>query len=529
MPPPPRSPVRCGLFLALSFSLTSHAATITGEVKGADSEGLKGAFVTARDTRTGITVAVLTDEAGRYRIDGLPAGNYQVSAQSVGYRGDTGNSVTVTSDAHEALQLVLRKDTVRWTDLSIYQAKELFPEGKGSDLLFANCTACHAFQNKIATATNDADAWKKRVEYERTTHISSPGQLTGQDVQELSAYLGRLFGPHSVLQKSPADMVGEDRHAGYRDTVRSFSGDSLNIVYVEYDLPSPDAFPFSATPGASGSIWIPDGGPANRITRLQPQTGALEHFTAPTGGTAGIDSLAAAPDGSIWLTEPGRNHLARWDPDNHTIVEYPRDSPTLGGPQHTVRIDPRGNIWSAGAALTRFDPKSKQSIRIAKVSSAYDVEFDSRGNAWFTDPATDSIGRVDAKTLGVSQWVLPTPDAGPRRLQIAPDGMIWIAELNAGKLARFEPKAQGFKEFPLPSPEPSPWALAFDNEGYLWYSSYDTDTFGRLDTRTGKAIRYPFPHSEITVHELARDTAGKIWYASAANGKVGYFFLANSK
>jgi virginiamycin B lyase len=523
------SPTCYGLYLAIGFSLTSHAATITGEVKGPANAGLKGAFVTAQDTHTRITVAVLTDEAGHYRIENLPAGNYQLSIRSVGYRLEPAMSVTVTSDGHESRELALRKDAVRWSDISIYQGKELFPEGKGSDLLFGNCTGCHAFQNEMATATNDADGWKKRVEYERTTYEFGLGQLTGQDVEELSSYLGRLFGPHSVLDTSPADMLGEDRHAGYQDTVRSFSSDSLNIVYVEYDVPPPGAFPFSATPDATGSIWIPNGGAANKITRLQPQPGVLQDFPAPTAGTASVGSLVAAPDGSIWLAEQGPNGLGRWDPDSHRIVEYPDDSAIKGGTKNTVRIDASGNIWSGGVPLTRFDPKSRRFTRVTKVPAAYDLELDTEGNAWFTDPVMNRIGRVDGKTLAVSQWELPTPDAGPRRLQIAHDGMIWIAEVNAGKLARFEPKTHAFKEFVLPSPEPSPWALAFDNDGYLWYSSYDTDSIGRFDTHTGKAIRYPFPHSEITVHEFCRDATGKIWYASAANKKVGYFFLPDSK
>jgi virginiamycin B lyase len=524
-----RSPARYGLYLAMSFSLTCHAATITGEVKGPDSAGIKGVFVTAQDTHTKIMVAVLTDDAGRYRIENLRAGDYQLSAQSVGYRSDPAMSITVTSDGHESRGLALRKDAVRWSDISIYQGKELFPEAKGSDLLFENCTGCHAFQNEMATATNDADGWKKRVEYERTTYDFGLGQLTEQDVEELSSYLSRLFGPHSVLQKSPADMLGEDRHAGYQDTVRSFSSDSLKIVYVEYDVPPPGAFPFSATPDAMGNIWIPNGGAAGKITRLQPQSGVLQDFPAPASGAASVGSLVAAHDGSIWLAEYGPNKLGRWDPDGQRIVEYPDDSATKGRTKNTVRIDASGNIWSGGVPLTRFDPKSGRFTSVAKVPAAYDVELDPQGNAWFTDPVTNRIGRVNGKTLGVSQWALPTPNAGPRRLQIAHDGMIWIAEFNAGKLARFEPQTHAFEEFVLPSPEPSPWALAFDNDGYLWYSSYDTDAVGRFDTKTGKAIRYPFPHSEITVHEFCRDAAGKIWYASSANKKVGYFFLSDSK
>jgi virginiamycin B lyase len=518
------SPACLGVF----FGLTSHAATMTGVVKAPDNAGFRGAFVKAQDTQTKITVAVLSDDAGRYRIDNLPAGEYQISIRAVGYRADPGMAVTLTSNGRESFDVALQKDVVQWSDISLYQGRELFPYVNGRDLFFESCTkGCHAFQTKIATATHDAGEWKKRVEYERTTNGHALGHLTNQDVERISFYLSRLFGPDSELEKSPSDRRGEDMHAGYQDTVRSFGSDSLNIVYVEYDVPPPGRFPYGAARDKLGNIWIPNGGVANKITRLTPQQGALQDFSVSNPGTADIHSLVPAPDGSIWLAEQGTNRLGRWDPSTQKIVEYQDESGKEGGSKHTVRMDAVGNIWSSGIPLTKFDPKTTKFTGIEKVPVAYDVELDEQGNAWFTDPVTNRIGRVDGKTLNVSKWELPSSNASPRRIQIAPDGRIWVAEFKAGKLARLDPKTQNFSEYALPGPDPSPCAMAFDADGFLWYSSQNTDTIVRFDTKTGKTIQYPFPHSEIGTQEFFRDSAGKIWFASPANNKVGYFFLSN--
>ena len=64
-------------------------------------------------------------------------------------------------------------------------------------------------------------------------------------------YLNSLFGPDSVLPKSPADMPD------YQKTVRPFSSEAMNIVYVEYDMPAPSRMPFSAAPDKDGYLWIP--------------------------------------------------------------------------------------------------------------------------------------------------------------------------------------------------------------------------------------------------------------------------------
>ena len=65
-----------------------YGATITGTVNGADGAPFQGAFVEAQNAKTKITVIVLSDSQGRYRIPDLPAGDYRVQIRAVGYRAD---------------------------------------------------------------------------------------------------------------------------------------------------------------------------------------------------------------------------------------------------------------------------------------------------------------------------------------------------------------------------------------------------------------------------------------------------------
>src|SRR5215471_16354 len=56
----------------------ADAATITGTVTGPDGKPFRGAFVQARNLKTKITVNVLSDNAGRYWVENLPAGEYRL-------------------------------------------------------------------------------------------------------------------------------------------------------------------------------------------------------------------------------------------------------------------------------------------------------------------------------------------------------------------------------------------------------------------------------------------------------------------
>jgi virginiamycin B lyase len=279
-------------------------------------------------------------------------------------------------------------------------------------------------------------------------------------------------------------------------------------------------------------VWIPNFGVANKITRLDPKTGEMVDFPVPNIGTAGVHSAVPAADGSVWLTEQGANKLGRWDPVTHEITEYQdpylpgKEGVAAGGTKHTVRLDPSGNAWSSGYPLSKFDPKTKEFKHFDEVRNSYDVKPDKNGDVWFTSPGPNKIGKVDGKTMKVTQWSLPTPLASPRRLEIGPDGMIYAGEMHGGNIARFDPVTQTMKEFALPGPDPTPYALGFDTEGYLWYNSHHQDNLGRLDTKTGKVIEYPFPHYETCGREFFRDAEGRMWYGTNPNNKVGYFYLA---
>jgi len=506
-----------------------HGATITGTVKGADGAPFQGAFVEAQNSKTRITTIVLSDSAGHYRVPDLAAGDYRVQIRATGFRADPRGGVALTADQNVSFDFALQKGIVRWNEISRYQATQLFPPARGRDLIFSQCNICHQFQSRMASVHRDLDGWRDRVAYMREAmHFSIflNKHFSDQDAEDVATYLTSLFGPDSVLPKSAADAPG------YEKTVRPFSSEAMNIVYVEYDMPGPSRMPFSAAPDKNGYLWIPDFGVANKITRLDPKTGEMTDFPIPHIGTGSVHSSVPAADGSVWLAEQGPNKLGRWDPATQKITEYP-DSflPGLegveeGGSKHTVRFDPSGKVWASGDPLTMFDPETGKFTHFDEATPTYDVKPDTNGDVWFTSPRNNKIGKVDGKTMKLTQWKSPTPESFPRRMEIGPDGMIYSGEFGAGKMLQFNPKAQTFKEFILPGPDPSPYAMGFDADGYLWYDSHSMDEIARFDPKTGKVIEYPFPHAELAMREFFRDSQGRMWYGTPPNNKVGYFYLA---
>jgi virginiamycin B lyase len=517
--------------LAFVFALvalgcsSAFAASVTGTVKGPDGAPFQGAFVQAINAQTKIMVSVLSDKQGRYRVESLPAGEYQVRVRAVGLTAEPRSAVNLTAAQNASFEFALQKGTVRWSDLNLYQGKKLMPEGKGKDVLSSNCFICHGFQTRMAAIRRDEEGWRDRVNYMRSSMAFQLSErFNDEKANAVISYLNGVFGQDSAVPRSPVDLPE------YKDTVRPFSDEAMNIVYVEYDVSGSKGLPWSAAPDKDGNFWIPFYGRGNEVARLNPQTGEVKRFPLPFEETAGVHSAVPGPDGMIYFTEFALNRLAKLDPRTGKITEF-QDS---GGvtdrraDKHTVRVDAKGNLWSSGSPLSKYDPETGKFTHFTEVPSSYGITFDKDGNVWFCVLQKDGkIGRIDAKTEKVTQWSPPTPGT-PQRLAIDSDGIVWFGERTGNKIGRFDPKTEMFKEYPLPGPSASPYAIAVGKDNGIWYASTDQDLIGRLDPATGKVIEYPFPHSEAMMREFFLDSQGRIWFATPTNNRVGYFYLASA-
>ncbi len=517
---------------AVVFSILAagaSAGTLSGTVQDPGGAPFKGAFVQAKNLATKMTHSVLSDRQGRYRIAGLAPGRYDVQVKAIGYKGDPRSGMNIGSAA-VTLDFSLQQDTVRWTDLSNYQAKQLLPAGKAKPLLVSRCFACHGISTRLAGRRQNADSWFRDVDYMRDSmRYFLRDQIDDATARELASYLTTNFGLDSSVRHSPADLPG------YEAVQRAeFSDEAMRIVFKDYDLPGPNRMPWSAAPALDGTHWMPYYGRANMVGNLDPATGEVREFRAPYPGTAAIHSAFPAPDGSVWFTEQGSNRLGRIDPRTGEVGEFQAPlKPGIGterGSKHTVRVDAEGIVWSSGSPFSRFDPRTETFREFPEIPSSYGVGIAPDGTVWFTEYRPDGkVGKVNPRTLEVTKYTLPTPNARPRRIKVDTDGTIWFAEYAAGKIGRLDPATGAIREFPLPGPSPTPYALGIDQDHKIWYSSMDMDVIGRLDPATGEVVEFPFPYPENGMREFYLDQQGRMWFGSPPNNKVGYFVIAQQQ
>jgi len=267
-----------GLVAFTGTCVTSDAASIAGTVKGPDGAPFRGAFVQARHAGLKMTVSVLTDNEGRYLADNLPAGDYRVQVRAIGYKADAQTGVKLAGDQSASFDFALTPGLVRWSDISIYQGKELLPDARGKKPLFENCVSCHGFQSKMAATIRDEDGWRDRVTFMREAMRSSLADRQGfsdQQAEDVVSYLTTMFGENSLLPKSPADLPG------YKATLTQFSDEALKIVYVDFEMPGPTASRGPPIPTRTAISGFPNMGRPTRLPGSSPRPARSRNSPRP--------------------------------------------------------------------------------------------------------------------------------------------------------------------------------------------------------------------------------------------------------
>jgi hypothetical protein len=197
-------------------------------------------------------------------------------------------------------------------------------------------------------------------------------------------------------------------------------------------------------------------------TAMQPP-GDLDHnFAATSNDIVSITLSQSLPANvSIWLGGDGPSLYLASVPANcqqpgTCDLFWLAQGPGVFVNTWAVTRTYAGNATAPGAApngsiFFDFDPTgflshtyttSDVAVRIAGTNTAI----------WFTDFAHNAIGAIDA-TGAITEYPVPTPNAGPYGITVAADGAVWFTEFKAGKVARLAGNGH-IDEFSVPVAEP---------------------------------------------------------------------------
>jgi hypothetical protein len=95
----------------LVFAQGSTAA-ITGSVRDATGASVPATAITVKHIDTGLTRSAQSDADGNYSISSLPVGQYEVTAEKMGFRREVRNGINLTVGQEAALNLTLQVGSI---------------------------------------------------------------------------------------------------------------------------------------------------------------------------------------------------------------------------------------------------------------------------------------------------------------------------------------------------------------------------------------------------------------------------------
>ena len=496
------------LLLLQAAPLKAADAALTGQVSSEAEATMEGVVVTARKDGAKFSVSVISNAQGKYSFPAnrLEPGKYTITMRAVGYElsGKASADVAAEKTANVDLKLVKTKRLAsQLTNAEWYMS---MPGSEDQKAFLLNCTSCHTYE-RIVRSTHDAEEWAhvyhRMMGYAAVSQPIKPQRVmdparagTPEQYKKAAEYLATINLSSVQSWEYPLKTLPRPK------------GRATNVVITEYDLPRATTEPHDIV-AKDGAVWYSDFG-ENYISKFDPKTLKLTEYPTKEhkpGFPQGNLDLEVGHDGTFWFDQMYQASLGNLDPQTGEIKYYP-----LGKEFNDFKVqmnfvglrhDVDGKVWTKNVAtgdIFRVDLKTEQWERFqplkqlanGKHNTIYQVISDSQNNLWMAEFVNGYLGKIDAKTLKVTWYPVPTPNARARRMIVDQNDNIWLTEYRGNKVAMFDTKAEKFTEYPMP-PYTFPYRATVDKNGEIWTGGMSTDRVVRHNTKTGETVEYLMP------------------------------------
>ena len=510
--------------LALSVSIIcADAKTISGRVTGKDGEGIGGVFVSAHDTEHRKSTGVFTAKDGSFAIDGLRDKDHKVRARLMGQ-----NDVWL-----EDIAAGSRNVAIAMTPATGWKLEKQRPAASAFSMLKFDstrdklnfkmfCTYCH----QIGTVPFRTP--EKPVDWE--TMIRRMDGFGGLYRHTQRTIIKRITDTYKddAVDSWPKFVPPPAPHgSAAKAKITTWElGKRYESTYHDLELgPNGLAYAVNITKGYMVTV---DTKTDKQVYKKFPR------------GSHGPHSIEPDNDGHMWVTMCASGQMAKYDIHKKEFEIYSSaEAPARrGGYPHTLRVnpqDPEGLVWYTDAgrnSVFSLHPKTKkvkeyhllsanQAIAAGKGESRgitpYGLDFSPvDGMIWYSKLNGNRIGRINpnAPDGDIKEW--NPPFRGPRRLHVAPDGMIWVPGFASGIFAKFHPKTEKWTVYDLPNKDNQiPYALNVAPNGHVWICGTHNDSLLRFNPDTEYLVAYRLPNRVSYTREIEFDADGNVWTSTS--------------
>lgn len=493
------------------WQLHGAADAISGVVEHAGGS-LSGVLVTASRGNTHVTVQ--TDRDGRFSMSRLGEGEYKLSLS----RGGWSVPSAVARPGGAPVRLKAEPRSVSLADLSGNQFLSMLPENQEKRLFLLDCSGCHVLDARVAYPDGN------------------PRSQAGW--QEKATQMHQLFGPRSGFPIISA-RVSPEQIAAYLSQhmrgVPSVNGAAVggtspragSFQITEYEFPDPRDLPHDVAIDRNGQVVI-TGMFTHVMQVLDPQTGTFRPVPIPVQG-ANPRAVEIDAKGAWWVVLGNPHKVARFDPAATQWRTW-----DVGVYAHSIALTSDGRAWFNGhftrtpsvigrvgldaETPERFEVPAHPEAHVGAGPIPYEIRAAANGRVWGSELIGNRVFEFDPQRRTFRVWNMPTPNSGPRRLDIGPDGIVWIPEYAGNRLARLDPATGAIAEFEFPESSVLPYVTRVDpRSGIVWTATGAADAIFAFDPRTRGFTKYPLPTRGALVRHIAIGPDGSVWAAYGAS------------
>ena len=304
---------------------------------------------------------------------------------------------------------------------------------------------------------------------------------------------------------------------------------SLNDIrteITEYDFPADEVAPlFPVYDGEN--IWISDA----QKPRLWKFSIEDEQFTSYTFDGLTTIFMDIGKDGKIWFTDTPNSKIGSFDPktEKFETIQLPQFNLAIKKSLPTsVAVDNDNDVWVAvidQSLLLEYNQSTKKFKIVNTITPEAGptaIEIDSSNNVWFAESLVGKLGKIDANTKEVSEFVPQgEPMAEPFALMIDKEENVWIAEHIGPAITKFNPILEDFKRVTISNPESLPFGMAFDKYDNMWVAQHVIDSLVVYDQSSEQMIQVAIPTEGSFTQFVIADDDGDIWFVEQRGGKLG--------
>ena len=384
----------------------------------------------------------------------------------------------------------------------------LLPDGPEKRRFIVDCTGCHTWDAGVAFpngAARDLASWRERV-------------------ASMHSRFGRGSSFPIIADPAHDDSLAQWLHRHYVQPPANVPALAPDARVTEFELPAGTDLPHDMVVAPDGSVVI-TGMFTARMYVLDPQTGDISTEAIPVP-SANPRALHIDADGTWWVVLGGPGMLARRSPagqwSTHNVGMYAhsvaRDASGAWVNGHfTGHPSVLAHVNAASGEITRVELPSATPAGVSPIP--YEIRTGPDGRIWMSELHGGRVIAHDPRDGSHKVFAMPMSHSGPRRLDVARDGIVWIPLYSAGELVALDPNTELITRYALPDRDALPYVVRVDDaRDAVWVATGASDAVYRLDRRTGQFETIPLPSRGALVRHLDIDSrTGDVWAAYGAS------------